>query len=1029
MSTLKKVFEFPTFGECLSNFFVFLSGLDDFGTVSLDIEEPPKIVSSPGIPRLAPVSSVAHVRGGFGAKLSAYFRQNKEAIKYFGGFIAFFGCLVLIAFVLIGASVRAPPPINPPVWNSYRLPTFAAPFSYSMNLTMDVETGRTQGYETIRVTFYKKTNFLVLHAASNIRITKALLGVPPQLTPRPGENRNTAYDHVDLRNAKRVVKSQSSRAGNVDEVYMAQFMEYNATLQRYMIQWYELGELTEDIAEVDLLIGLEWVGSLSDDMRGVYRSRYHDTQANKDFTLVSTHFEATDARAAFPCFDEPDKKAIFSISLKSSSTRNVVIGNMPVEEVTPLSDGSSITLFKTTPVMSTYLIAFVVSNFDYVEDKTGRVPVRVYARPEVKTHGDYAANICSKIIASYEDLYQLPYPLPKMDMAAIPDFNAGAMENWGLVTYRETALLYDPKGSSSADKVRVAQVVAHELAHQWFGNIVTMRWWSDVWLNEGFATFVEYYGVDAVHPEWNLWEHFILNDQQRALHADSLASTHPVMKDQDVQTPAQIGSLFGAIIYSKGGSILRMLESYLNSKKADSFKAGLQDYLKSHMFGNAATEDLWASLKKTSGEDVSKLMRGWVLRPGYPVVRVTSTSAGKVHLSQERFMLKSNAQTSADRYIIPIGYNVDGASGFFVMDETQSDMDTTLNVNSNFIINSNRYGFFRVAYESDMIDRLTADVSSTQPRQTPSDVAGLMDDMWYLSQSNVDYHVNVAKLLTFCKTVLTATATRFQTYVPVLKAFDTLITAGERDESNSANVKTVVSKLLTPIFNRIGFDVKEQDAFDTKLLRSVLASLEARFGNPQHYLDLFEAIVRGESVHPDLRVACYRAAMMVQDDTVLERNYNFLLAFYRSTSGSSADRVSALMAMTYCKKEVFLQRLIQASLDENIIRAQETSSVIAGIALRGNRRLAWNFVKLNFDTLSKRYAAHLFTFSSLLTTVTDGFHTTEDLADVMNFLENKSSLTSSELLGISDSISSKIVWMSDHGRSVKDWFATEATTK
>jgi aminopeptidase 2 len=274
--------------------------------------------------------------------------------------------------------------------------------------------------------------------------------------------------------------------------------------------------------------------------------------------------------------------------------------------------GRTLVSFAKSPIMSTYLVAWVVGELEYIEDKTKEgVVVRVYTLPGESSQGKFALRVGKETLSFFTEYFDIPYPLPKMDMVAIPDFGAGAMENWGLVTYRNMYLLFDDNGSSTKTKQNVAYVVGHELAHQWFGNLVTMEWWSDLWLNEGFATWVGWLAVDHLFPEWNVWVHFIMDDQQRGLSLDGLRSSHPIQVP--VRNPSEISQIFDAISYSKGASVIRMLVNYLGE---DTFKKGIQEYLKLHKYGNASTADLWTSLADASGKPVHDMMSSWTEHVG-----------------------------------------------------------------------------------------------------------------------------------------------------------------------------------------------------------------------------------------------------------------------------------------------------------------------------------------------------------------------------------------------------------------------------
>ncbi|KAG7220249.1 hypothetical protein INR49_018305 [Caranx melampygus] len=354
-----------------------------------------------------------------------------------------------------------------------------------------------------------------------------------------------------------------------------------------------------------------------------------------------TQFEATDARRAFPCWDEPAIKATFDITLIVPKDR-VALSNMNVIDRKPYPDDENLVevKFATTPIMSTYLVAFVIGEYDYVESQSSDgVTVRVYTPVGKAEQGKFALEVATKTLPFYKDYFSVPYPLPKIDLIAIADFAAGAMENWGLVTYRETALLIDPKNSCSSSRQWVALVVGHELAHQWFGNLVTMEWWTHLWLNEGFASWIEYLCVDHCFPEYDIWTQFVSADYTRALDLDALDSSHPIEVGGRVNVghPSEVDEIFDAISYSKGASVIRMLHNYIGD---EDFRKGMNAYLMKFQHKNASTEDLWDCLEQASGKPIAAVMGSWTKQMGFPIIVVDQEQQGDdriLKLSQKKF--------------------------------------------------------------------------------------------------------------------------------------------------------------------------------------------------------------------------------------------------------------------------------------------------------------------------------------------------------------------------------------------------------
>ena len=382
-------------------------------------------------------------------------------------------------------------------------------------------------------------------------------------------------------------------------------------------------------------LDLRFVGELNDKLHGFYRSQYVNPEGEVSY-LATTQFEATDARRAFPCWDEPACKATFQLTL-NIPTDMVAVSNTPILEQAGLDAGFKSIMFGRTPIMSTYLMAFVIGDLSHIEQESANnTTVGVWTTRGKEEQGRFALDTSARMLGFFNEYFGIPYPLEKLDHIAIPDFAAGAMENWGCITYRETALLVDPANSSAGTRQRVAEVVAHEMAHMWFGDLVTMDWWDDLWLNESFASWMGTKATDWAFPEWEMWTQFVNMDTNRALSLDGLKNSHPI--EQEVKDPAEISQLFDAISYSKGASVIRMLEQFLTPQV---FQQGIQQYLNANQYDNARTADLWAALEDASKLPVTAIMNTWTGQMGYPVLNVEKEEDGEqleLSLSQERFV-------------------------------------------------------------------------------------------------------------------------------------------------------------------------------------------------------------------------------------------------------------------------------------------------------------------------------------------------------------------------------------------------------
>ena len=439
-------------------------------------------------------------------------------------------------------------------------------------------------------------------------------------------------------------------------------------------------------------INLEFQGILNDRLLGLYRSQYK--QGGKTKYLATTQFEAADARRAFPCWDKPEAKASFEISIIADN-KFTAISNMPIKSKKKVGS-KTIYKFGKTPVVSTYLIYLGVGDFEYLTGKIGKTQIRVVTTKGNKSKGKFSLELGKKLLASYEKYFGLKFPLPKLDLIAIPDFAAGAMENWGAITFRETILLYDPKTSSTRTKQYIAEVISHEIAHMWFGNLVTMKWWNDLWLNESFATFMATKFVDKFYPEWDLWNQFVEDAMNNAMGLDSLKTTHPI--DVKVNSPAEIREIFDAISYDKGGCVLRMLEHYVGEPN---FRKGLKRYLSDFKYKNAEGQDLWNAIGKASKMPVTSMINTWLKQPGFPLVEINQ-DGNILKLKQKRYLLEPDKKFSKGLWSIPLSLGLENEISKKLF--SKKSMSVKLPKNTiGFVANYGRKGFYRVKYDEGIL--------------------------------------------------------------------------------------------------------------------------------------------------------------------------------------------------------------------------------------------------------------------------------------------------------------------------------------
>ncbi|KAL9985906.1 hypothetical protein ACROYT_G008359 [Oculina patagonica] len=790
---------------------------------------------------------------------------------------------------------------------------------------------------------------------------------------------------------------------------------------------------------------IEFNSVLSRGLSGFYLSTYKSPSGETRY-LATTHFEPTDARNAFPCFDEPNMKAMFSIVIVRKK-HHVALANMPLNRTDGCGDASELCTdhFQRSVDMSTYLVAFVISDFASISKQTARgVKVSVWAPPEQIEQGRFALDVGVKVLEYYEEIFKVDYPLPKQDLIAIPDFAAGAMENWGLITYRLTSLLYDENKSSDSNKQWVAVVVAHELAHQWFGNLVTMEWWNDLWLNEGFASFMENVGVNHIHPEWKMMDQFFLDKFQVSTSLDQLSNSHPIMAV--VKDPAEINSLFDSISYDKGAAIIRMLEDVLGREV---FFQGLQRYLKKYSFSNAETNDLWECLTEAipaqqgggKALDVTEMMTTWTSQMGFPVITVKRDAYDPtlVHTTQERFLVHPETRTHSDSeylWVVPLTYVSEVSDQRHVVltkhQAEQIHLHHGVNGNSWFKMNAGQSGFYRVNYERENWDKLINQLDTDHQALSGADRAGLLDDALNLARSGL--------LADEVSLLLTPYLKGEREYVPWMSALSNMAYfASQFSTYDSVNgstdyystYKRYILYLVDDIANELGWEEAPHDPHLKRYLRATVLHLATEYEDvlPKNVrslshttkaLQLFNGwLYNNEPITPNLRNIIY--SIGVKDAN--EATWNKVFERFQSETVPSEKR-KLMYALTNSRDQGILTRLLNYSLDESKIRSQDSVAVIDSIAKNPEGRLlAWKFVQVNYDELFKRYGKGSFDFSRLIKSNTAHFNTEEMKTQVSEFFDSRDKGSGELAVRQSlESINANIKWIKDHAPKVVAWF-------
>jgi len=680
---------------------------------------------------------------------------------------------------------------------------------------------------------------------------------------------------------------------------------------------------------------IEFSGILNDRLLGFYKSQYKD-KGGKTKYLATTQFEAADARRAFPCWDEPAVKATFDISLLVDKHLDA-ISNMPIISKKTV-DSKILYKFGRTPIMSTYLLYLGVGEFEYLHGKLRNIKIRIVTTKGNKNKGKLSLDFTKKFLSEYERYFGIKYPLPKLDMIAIPDFAAGAMENWGAITFREAILLYDPKKSSTRTKQYIAEVISHEIAHQWFGNLVTMKWWNDLWLNESFATFMATKIVDKFYPEWDLWDQFLDDAVLQAMSLDSLRNSHPI--NVDVKHPAQIREIFDVISYDKGGSVLRMLENYVG---VENFRSGLKHYLTKHKYSNAEGQDLWNSIGKVARKPVSSMMKTWIDQVGYPVVDVRREYS-KISLTQRRF-LSDGSKLSKGKWAIPITIE-EGNHQSSILLKTRSSKLSLKNTDSNFIINSGRHGFYRIQYD----DNTLANLSLLIDEKILNHV-----DRWSLQNDLFSHCISGANQLQEYLDFTTSYHDE-DNYITLLNLAQNLyyiykLTIGERF---SEEIRTYAIQFLGAIFDRLGWDSKKHEKHTDALLRSFVITALGKLGDENILAEAkrrFAKFLKNKnSLAADLQEPVFALTAWQGD----KKTYNKLLSLYKKAV-LQEEKLRFLGAMCSFKQKNLLLKTLAYSLTSEV-RSQNIRVPIMSVSANiYGKDILWPWLNKHWKRLVRKF--------------------------------------------------------------------------
>jgi aminopeptidase 2 len=727
-----------------------------------------------------------------------------------------------------------------------------------------------------------------------------------------------------------------------------------------------------------------FTGQLNDQMAGFYRASSKDKDGKQKYLAVS-QFEPTDARRAFPCFDEPALKAEYTVTLIADKhmTR---LSNMDVASETEvdskITGGKRIaTKFNKSPVMSSYLLAFIVGELKSLSTDKFRLPIKVWMTPEQNLEdGRFALDVAAKTLAFYEKAFASEFPLPKMDMVAVPDFSAGAMENWGLITYRVVDLLFDQKTAGAATKERVAEVVQHELAHQWFGNLVTMDFWDGLWLNEGFATWMSWYSCNEFYPEWKVWETFTIDTLQGALGLDSLRSSHPI--EVPVHRAEDINQIFDNISYAKGSAVLRMISKYLGE---DVFIEGIRRYIKKHAWGNTQTGDLWESLSEASGKDVLSLMDIWTKRVGFPVITVVEDEAkNTITLKQNRFLRTADVKPEEDETLYPVILGLrtkDGVKKELML--TTRSATFTLPDLSFYKLNTDHCSLFRTSYPASRLEKLGQ--ATKQGLLTVEDRAGMIADAGALAASGYQKTSGILNLL---KSFDTESA--YIVWNEILTRINSVRSTWIfEDEDTKAALKRFQLQLCSTKAHELGWEFSENEDHILSQFKSLMFGSAGMAGDVKIInaaAQMFTRFQDGdlEAVHPNLKPAVFAMALVHGGD----REYDTILARYHSAP-TADERNTCLRVLGRAKSPELIERTLGLALSGEV-KMQDVYMPIGGLrAHKEGIEKRWEWMCGFWDELVKRLPPSGTMLSSVVGMCAGGFTRTEQMKRVEEFFQTK----------------------------------------
>ncbi|CAH1155226.1 unnamed protein product [Phaedon cochleariae] len=865
-----------------------------------------------------------------------------------------------------------------------RLPRSLEPTLYSIRIRPDFQNSSTSGTITMALHVLEETDEIIFHVRS--------ITISPQSVVVKSKEPNSSPIPV---------KGQDYLKGDRYRIKLESKME------------------KKKLYDLDL----EFEGELNGHLQGFYKSRYHD-QAGHERVIASTQFSPTDARRAFPCFDEPSFKANFAISLARPRDMTT-LANMPLANSSKLGNNSDWfwDSYPPTPKISTYLVAFMVS--DLKPGSSSDASIKVWSRQSLLSQTSYAAQLAPKILRYFESYFDIKFPLPKIDVVAVPEFGFSAMENWGLITFRESSLLFDPIESTNDDKRTIATVLSHEIARQWFGNLVTPKWWDDLWLKEGFATYMEYKGVDYAQPTWRIEDEFLPCETERAMAADALASSRPI--SFEVKNSRQIRQTFDDISYAKGASIIRMMNHFLGE---ETFKKGLINFLRKFNNSNADRNDLFASLTEEAhkseillkNETVKDIMTTWTERAGFPVVHcMADYEKNKLHIFQRRFYLTDKEEKST--WWIPLSFTAFSPNGtnfsntkpqFWLRGEYE--IEESVDLTEWYLLNIDKTGYFIVNYDEKNWLSLVDHVMDLPP----SVRAQLIADSTELARANLlSYHVPlklIAKMAVLDEGIMFV-----PTWVALekLKFLSDILSAtpafGLFEEYHRAIFKTT--------YERVTFEDPVDD-YITRRIRSTVLEWSCRSPDSrcahESRTRFRQWMITGAKIAPNLREIVYCTA--IREGGEIE--WDFAYRKYLEVETPS-EKNMLLDALGCTRLRWLLSRYLGKLTNDTSIRIQDADRVFESVARNKiGTNIAFDFLRKNWNELLSHYGDGFNIVAKMIKSLAAQMSTEFQLSELKRFRDNikeNISTTSSAFDNAIETVKANVEWMEKNYHQVEQW--------